>query len=36
MQIPSQSFHRIFDDASFVALGRPQISEFHEFRDHLG
>jgi hypothetical protein len=36
MQILSQSFHRFLDDARFMALGRPQISKFHKFRDYLG
>jgi hypothetical protein len=36
MQILSQSLHRVFNDAGFMALDRSQISKFHKLCDHLG
>ena len=36
MEILPQSLHGVLYNADFMALRRPQISEFDEFRDHLG
>jgi hypothetical protein len=36
MEILPQSFHGALDNANFVALRRPQISEFDKLGDHLG